>query len=154
MKTCIVLLYILPVCAYAQSIALLDREFKNPITVTETLTRDQLSGRTFPIYTADLDVVIRLTEKLARSLVSGTQPLSGMELLPAGHSHIAVATQRTGAHTTYSVSLSTRSGDVGTFLQLVKRNQGNKRAVQELLLFLDYLKNNRHMVGSKSGAGS
>lgn len=148
MKTCVLFL-MLPILAGAQSIVLLDRAYKSPITVTETITQGQ-SGKWFPVYIADLDKVIRLTEQLAASINRGTIVSSSLQILPVGHSHFAITMQHAGAYSSYSISLATRSGNVGTFLQLVTQNQGSKKALQELLLFLDYLKNNRHIVG---GAG-
>lgn len=154
MKMGILLLLLLPGFAYAQTIALLDRAFKNPVTVTETVTSQQLSGKWFPVYIADFENVIRLTERLVRSINNRTLPSSGTQVLGVGHSRVAITAHGTGVHTTYSIFLSTRSGNIGASLQLVKRDEGNRKAVQELLLFLDYLKNNRHMLESEKRAGA
>jgi hypothetical protein len=143
MKT--ILLLLLPCFARAQSIALVDRAFKVPLTVTDTLTARQLSGKLFPIYTSDLDSVILLTEYLARYIDAGTVYQPEMHIRAVGHSQFAVTTQRMGQYNTYGIFLNTRSGNLGAALEVVKRGNGNKKAAQQLHLFLDYLKNNRHI---------
>ncbi len=146
MKT--ILLLLLPCFARAQSIALVDRAFKNPVTVTDTLTARQLSGKLFPIYTTDLDSVIVLTEHLARYIDAKAVHEPDMHFRTVGHSQFAVTTQRTGQYNTYGIFLSTRSGNLGAALEVVNPGNGNKKAAQQLHLFLDYLKNNRHIATS------
>jgi hypothetical protein len=150
MKTVFFVLLLLPGIALAQTIALLDRNFKKPIAVTETLTREQLSGKWFPIYVTDLDTVIKVAEALAHAISNGTLPPSNTQLIQAGHSHFAVAAQRTGGYTTCNIALATQSGNMGATLLLVRKEDSNRKAAQLLLLFLDYIKNNRHMAVQKS----
>jgi hypothetical protein len=67
-----------------------------------------------------------------------------MQIFKAGHSQFAVTTLRAGSYNTYEIYLSTRSGNLGASLELVKRGDGPKKALQQVQVFLDYLKNNRH----------
>lgn len=144
MKT-LLLLLLLPCFAHAQTITLVDRAFKAPVTVTPALTARQLSGKLFPIYTTDLDSVILLTEHLVHYIDAAAAHEPTMQLRAAGHSLFSITAQREGSYNTYGIFLSTRAGDLGASLELVKPGYGNKRAVQQLQLFLDYLKNNRHI---------
>lgn len=143
------MLLLLPCFAFTQPIALLDRAFKKPVTVTKALSTTQLSGRQFPIYTADLDTVIQVTEQLARYIDTGAVRPPDMQMLAAGHSLFAVTTNQAGVYNNYTVFLSTRSGNLGATLELVKHGYGNRKAVQQLRLFLDYLKNNRHIAAAE-----
>lgn len=155
MKTGFLILLLLPGIALAQTIALLDRNFKIPVAVTETLTREQLSGKWFPVYIADLDTMIQLVEALARSVNHRTLPPSYAQVIQAGHSHVAVTTERSGGYTTCSIALATRCGNIGAVLQLVRKEDSNRKAAQLLLAFLDYIKNNRHIaVQNTKGAVS
>jgi hypothetical protein len=138
------MLLLLPLFCDAQEIALLDRHFKKPVLYTNSLQGDALY-RCFPVYRADLDSVIQVTETLLSSVQAGKPPEPDAVFLPAGHSFFAVRTWKTGAYTNYFVVLSTRSGDKGATLELLSEQDGNKKAAQKLLVFLDYLKNNRHL---------
>jgi hypothetical protein len=144
MKTAFLLLLLLPCVALAQDIALLDRDFKNPIAVTQTVTAAQLSNKLFPVYTTDLDTMVRVLENLARTINTGEVHEPAMQLLPVGHSQFTINTERMGSFNTYAIYLSTRTGDLGASLELVKRGEGNRKTLENLFLFLDYLKNNRH----------
>lgn len=146
MKTVLFLFLFISRVAVAQEIALLDRAFKNPMALTQKLTIEQLGGKQFPVYKADLEAVIRLMENLSRYINTGTVHETATQLLPAGHSNLTVAMQRTGAYCTYTVFVNTRSNDIGASLEVVKSGSGNKKALQQLQAFLDYLKNNRHII--------
>lgn len=153
MKTCLFLLLAISRFAVAQDIALIDRHFKNPMSVTKKLTVEQLSGKQFPVYIADLDSVIRLTETLSEYINAGIVHEPDMQIFQVGSSHFAINTERKGVYNMYSIFLSTKAGNVGASIELVKRGDGNKKAVQRLQVFLDYLKNNRHMITMKKDAG-
>jgi hypothetical protein len=72
-----------------------------------------------------------------------------MQLLLAGHSQFACTIQGSGENHTFSIVLNTRSGNVGASLDLVEKRDGNRKAVQKIQAFLDYLKNNRHIVATE-----
>jgi len=146
MKTVILLLLLVPCFARAQDIALVDRELKGPMTVTRNLTLRDLSSKLFPIYRADLDSIIHITESLISFIKNRTTREPNMQLVPVGHSQFAITTERSGEYNSYMVFLNTRSNNLGATLELVSRGDNNRRAVQQLLQFLDYLKNNRHMI--------
>lgn len=148
MKTGLLLLLLLPRVAPAQAIAWLDRNFKNPITVTKTNVAAPLSHNVFPVYTTDLDTIIGLLENLARSLDTGTPKETKTQLLQAGHSLLAVTTEHSGGSGIYTIYLTTRLENKGLSLAIVPHGTNNKKAVQNLLLLLQYLKNNRPFVGT------
>src|SRR3954451_24785744 len=89
MKTGILLLLLWPFFAPAQDIALVDRELKRPMLVTQELTLEQLSGKYFPIYATDLDSVIQMIEGLTSLINTGMVHDNNMQLLPVGHSQFA-----------------------------------------------------------------
>lgn len=136
----------LPLFGKAQSIALVDRDFKRPMTLTQTLSIAQLAGRHFPIQTADLDSVIEVTATLARQIADRTAPEAEMQVITAGKSRFAITIQKAGNYNTYRVLLSTVSGNLGASLELVNGRDNNYSAVQKLYIFLDYLKNNIHLI--------
>lgn len=136
----------LPLFGKAQSIALVDRDFKRPMTLTQTLSIAQLAGRHFPIHTADLDSVIEVTATLARQIADRTAPESEMQVITAGKSKFAITIQKAGNYNTYRVLLSTMSDNLGASLELVNDRDNNYSAVQKLYIFLDYLKNNIHLI--------
>jgi len=147
MKTGILLLLLLPTIALAQNIALLDRNLKKPVVVTQALAATQLAHNLFPIYTTDLDSVIQLLEDLARRISNKDVPEEMMQVLPVGHSQFAITTEPKGNVAVYTIYLSTRIQNLGASLEVVEPKTGNRRTVQNLLLFLDYLKNNRPFIG-------
>jgi hypothetical protein len=142
MKCALNLLLLLPLFCGAQEIVLLDRRFKEPIRVSGPVTGEALN-RSFPVYRSDLDSVIQITESLLSSLHSGKPPKENTRFVQAGHSLFAIRTWNVGAHSTHFVVLSTRSGNKGATLALVTEKDGTKKAARKLLVFLDYLKNNR-----------
>ena len=149
MKTAVLLLLLVPGWVSAQDIVLVDRNLKRPMSLTRTLTPRQLMGNVFPIYRADLDSVIQVTESLTSFINTGVVHEANMQLLTVGHSQFAVTTRRTGTFNSYIIYLNTRSGNIGTSLELVGREDNNRQALQQLLLFMDYLKNNRNIVAEK-----
>ena len=150
MKTVVLLLWLLPCWAAAQEIVLLDRNLKRPAALTRKLTPGQLMNRAFPIYKSDLDSVIHITEALSHYINTGVVHQADMQLLPVGHSQFAITTRRSGAFNSYIVYLNTRSGNLGASLKLIGQEDNNRQAVQQLLLFVDYLKNNRHIVDGQN----
>lgn len=145
MKKAVLLLLLLPCLAPAQEIALLNRNLKSALIVTNELAAKELTTGWFPIVAADLDSVIFVAENLVQSLNKITAPEADIQLLPVGHSQFVVLAQQAGTFINYTIILSTRFGNVGASLEVVTRGSGNRQAAQQLLRFLDYLKNNRHL---------
>lgn len=146
MKRFLLLLLLLPYCMAAQEVILVDRNLKAAMLPMPDGAVQRWAYRWFPVYVADLDSVIQVAESLVRLINESTAQEAVGQLWPAGHTRFAVNVQRTGSSYTYSIFVSTRLGDVGTTLDLVKRQSSSRRAVQQLLQFLDYLKNNRHLI--------
>jgi hypothetical protein len=145
MKRFVFLLLLWPCVAEAQRVLLLDRNLKAAITQTEAPTREQLSGDWFPIEAADFDSVMLLLEDLVRWTDTSVVLHTDMQLLTAGHSHFAIATQHDNGYNVFGITLSTRLRDVGASMELVKRGTGGRQTVRQLLRYLEYRKNNRHM---------
>jgi hypothetical protein len=136
------LLMLLPLFCGAQEIILLDRHFKEPIQFTRSFTREALNSN-FPVYRADIDAIIHITETLLAAIRSGNKPEQGARILQAGHSRLTILGRSSGIYSTQLVVLTSRSGNKGATLELLTEKDGTKKAAQKLLVFLDYLKNNR-----------
>jgi len=144
-STLFIYLFLLKTAA-AQEIALLDRSYRNPLTVTQDLTAGQLMNRCFPVYTTDIDALIAVANTLANDINTGAVQQPEMKRVTVGNSTVAITTQRSGASNTYGVILITVAGNKGATMELVKPGVGNRTAVKQLRIFLDYLKNNKHII--------
>ena len=146
MKTSLFILLIVAKTAVAQEIVLLDRSFRKPIAVTQNVTAAQLQDRKFPIYVTDLDSVIKIIENLANHINTGAVHEGGTQMLAVGHSQFSITTYNKQNYNNYSIHFSTQSGDLGASVKLVKQEDNTRKAVQRLRIFLDYLKNNQHIL--------
>jgi len=142
MKWGLGLLMLLPLFCGAQEIVLLDRRFKEPVLFAGSFTHEALNTN-FPVYRADVDAVINITETLLAAIRSGKKPEQGARILQAGHSRLTIHSRNSGVYSTQLVVLTSRSGNKGATLELLTEKDGTKKAAQKLLVFLDYLKNNR-----------
>jgi hypothetical protein len=149
MKCGMLLFIIFGHVAAAQEIVLVDRDFKRPVSFTRQLTGSQLLSKRFPIYTTDLDSVIAIMEVLSEYLNTGKPHVTTTQVLPVGHSRIMVNTKSAGSGNSYDIFVTTRSEDLGAVMELVKNGAGNKKAMQQVQVFLDYLKNNRHLAAEQ-----
>jgi hypothetical protein len=144
MKQALLLLLLLPGFAKTQEIVLIDRNLKTPVQPVPAQAEQEWVNQWFSIYANDLDSVILIVENLVRLINRRDVPIE--RLWTAGHTKFVINTQRNGRIYTYAIFVNTHLEDVGTSLNLVKRGSGERQAIQRLLQFLDYLKNNRHLL--------
>jgi hypothetical protein len=136
------LLLCIPFAMQAQKIALVDREFKSPIIFMDSVAHAETYQDRFPIYINDMDVVLKTTERLARYINTGRQHDAGEQSFTTGKSRFLAQTEKTGHSNRYRIIINTRTGSMGTSLTLVNQDDGQRKAVQKLNIFVDYLKNN------------
>ena len=139
MKFFLMFLFFAPFFSNAQKLALIDRNFLRPIDVADTITLEQASKGTLPIYHKDISSVIEVVEKLTD--YAGKINEQESFVIKTGNSECIVTTGKEGKLNTYTIILNTDTGNFKTSILLVD-NETNKRATQRLSIFLDYLKNN------------
>jgi hypothetical protein len=139
MKLFLMFLFFAPVFGNGQKLALIDRNFHHPIDIADTITLEQASKGTLPIYNKDISAVIEVVERLTGYTVKINEQESFV--VKTGNSECIVTTEKDGRLNTYTIVLNTYTGNFKTSILLVN-NETNKRASQRLSIFLDYLKNN------------
>jgi hypothetical protein len=139
MKLFLIFLFFAPFLGNGQKIVLIDRSFHHSIDIADTITLEQASKGTLPIYNKDISSVIEAVE----SLVDYTAKMNEQKsfVIKTGDSECIVTTAKEGRLNTYTIVLNTDTGNFKTSILLVD-NETNKRATQRLSIFLDYLKNN------------
>lgn len=143
MKTLIFLLSFLPVTTIAQDMLLLDRNFRSPVEVVNADTDSNVEGQLFPLYNADLDSIITFTQELITQFDISRNVPSESYIKQFGHSYFIAQASQNGTLTQYYIRLITRSGNTNYAIRLIDKEDGQKRRVQKLKVFLDYLRNNR-----------
>jgi hypothetical protein len=132
-------LFFAPFFGNGQKLVLIDRNFHHPIVIADTITLEQASKGTLPIYNKDVSSVIEVVERL----VDYTGKINEQEYFvkKTGNSECIVTTEKEGRLNTYTIVLNTDTGNFKTSILLVD-SETNKRATQRISIFLDYLKNN------------
>jgi hypothetical protein len=132
-------LFFAPFFGNGQKLVLIDRNFHHPIVIADTITLEQASKGTLPIYNKDVSSVIEAVERL----VDYTGKINEQESFvnKTGNSECIITTEKEGRLNTYTIVLNTDTGNFKTSILLVD-SETNKRATQRLSIFLDYLKNN------------
>jgi hypothetical protein len=139
MKLFLMFLFFAPFLGYGQKLALIDRNFYHSIDLSDTITLEQASRGTLPIYNKDISSVIEAVEWLADYTAKINEQKSFV--IKTGNSECIVTTGKEGRSNTYTIVLNTDTGNFKTSILIVD-NETNKRATQRLSIFLDYLKNN------------
>ncbi len=146
MKALFFLLWLLPAAGAAQTYALLDRDFKRPLIVTDAITTDLMHDRRFPVYTKDIDSLISFTERLQKHMNTGKTYDEATVRYDVGGSWFMAQREKIGKVNKYHITINTRAQDVGASLELVSDTDGSKAAAQKVNIFLDYLRNNRLLI--------
>jgi len=131
----------LPFFTNAQKLILLDRNFQDPISIVDTITMEEATKGGLAIYARDINAILFSIQKLIK-YVDDDKPDKGEIFdLEMGNSKCIVKTEKTGAINNYNIVLNTNTGNFKTAFVLVA-HETNKRAVQRLTMFMDYLRNN------------
>lgn len=142
MKFLFFLAMLLPAALAAQKIALIDRGFKRPVLYTDSVTTEHLFQDYFPIHAEDLRTVIKTADKYIAAIDAGGAQSKMEDDIPAGRSKFVYTGSVTRRYTLHHIVLSTCTNDLTTSLKLVRFDDSRKRAIQKLLIFTDYVKNN------------
>ncbi len=135
-----VLLFASAVCQ-AQPIAILDLNFKLPVTRTDSFTLEHLSKGGFPVYIEDIKAIIKTTESLNRKINQGRYNNTGSNEIPIGHSKLILHAQINRHSSLFTLILSTKSNGMEAYLELVKGSY-DRTAQQKVIAFLEYLRDN------------
>ena len=141
MKPLLYLLFFTSFNCKAQKLLLLDRHFVEPVTMEDTITIEQAGNGRLPIYFKDLNSVISTMEWLVKHMEAHKLNHEESFDFKMGNSKCIVMTEKTGNSNKYNIVLNTMTNNLKTYIVLVAW-EGNKRAIQRLNIFMDYLKNN------------
>lgn len=148
MKSFLLFLFFASFTGNAQQLVLVDRNFQLPLKVTDTITVEQVSKGLMPIYFKDVYTVITSMERLVKYMNAGKMNKEDILDLKMGNSICVVQTEKTGRLNTYNIVLNTMTSKLKTHMVLAA-SEPNKRAVQRLNIFMDYLKNNSPVIAEK-----
>ena len=148
MKPFLLFLFFASFTGNAQQLVLVDRNFQLPLKVTDTITVEQVSKGLMPIYFKDVYTVITGMERLVKYMNAGKMNKENLLDLKMGNSMCVVKTEKTGRMNTYNIVLNTMTSKLKTHMVLAA-SEPNKRAVQRLNIFMDYLKNNSPVIAEK-----
>ena len=141
MKPLLYLLFFTSFNCKAQKLLLLDRHFVEPVTMEDTITIEQAGNGMLPIYFKDINSVLSNMKWLVKYMEAHKLNLEESFDLKMGNSKCIVTTEKTGNSNRYNIVLNTMTSNLKTYIVLVAW-EGNKRAIQRLNIFMDYLKNN------------
>ena len=140
MKKLLFLFCILPLLSVAQKYALIDRDFRKPIVLTDNL-QDRMDGA-FIIHKKDATAIIQKLETFTKLYQHRLQP-NDRSYIEVGNSNFVMYKEKDTKYHGLMIVLNTRAANIGSSLELVHLEDGNRLALQKLLVFLDYLRNNK-----------
>ena len=100
MKLFLMFLFFAPFLRNGQKLALIDRNFYHSIDLSDTITLEQASKGTLPIYNKDISSVIEAVEWLAHYTAKMNEQKSFV--IKAGNSECIVTTEKEGRLNTYT----------------------------------------------------
>lgn len=145
MKYLFLLCLSLPCFAYAQPYVLLDRQLKRPVEVTSQLESGKIAPLYFPIYSKDLDAMIKVVDQCI-DLMDAHEMEAVEENFQLGNSRMVFKKDTDHKISGYTVYLVTRAKDHGFSLELVNKEDSKLKGLRKMKWFLYYLRNNRNLV--------
>jgi hypothetical protein len=142
MRVVIAILLLLPCRAFSQKAILIDRGLRYPVSVTDSVTFEQVTKGFMPVYFEDIDSLLEVIDGLRKYIDTGRRNGERVEDIKFGNSHCFTTTIKRGNANKYHIVVGTQVNKVTTSMVLVS-GEMNKRAIQRLTIFSDYLKNNR-----------
>ena len=141
MKLAVVLLSLSLLSKPPATLIVIDTDLKKPVTHSDNFTVEQYFKKSFPIYSADVDAVIKATEKAAKLIEQETGCYT-TDTIKANQTTLFIHTN-CEKNKIISVRLTTRLEASGTTFGFeVVKNEDNKRGAQRKLLdFVNYLAN-------------
>lgn len=142
MKGVLLAILMLPLFAFSQSIALLDRKLIAPIQLTDSVSLEQIQDGLFPIYVKDIDSVVKTMEAFKSWIDSGKEMKPDSYTIPAGKSNFFAVVYPSSPQEKYNIVLNTEVTEFKTSMTLVSKTFSPKMAIRNLAIFLDYIRNN------------
>jgi hypothetical protein len=139
MKYFLILLIFFPFSVNAQKMIALDRSLQQPLSIVDGISMDEATKGAVAIYVKDVETIQASIQLLIKHLVNRDRQESFD--LEMGNSKCVVKIEKHGAVNNYNIVLNTNTGDFKTAFVLVA-HESEKKAVQRLTMFLDYLRNN------------
>jgi len=147
MKTLLLILFFSPLFCIAQKIVLIDRNFYHPVILADSFSIEQASRGLLPVYQKDLQAVNRQMQWLIKHIISPNEINTEESIvLKMGSSNCIVTTEknrRIGGK--YTIVLNTEIDNLKTSIVLAS-GEPNKRALQRVSIFMDYLNNNSSLL--------
>ena len=141
MKTLLLILFFLPFLGYAQKLVLIDRNFYQPVSLADSISIEQASKGLLPVYHKDLEAIHQGMQWLIKRLTSAEKGQEESFILKMGNSNCIVSTEKSGRIDKYSIVINTDMENLKTSIVLAS-GEPNKRALQRVVIFMDYLRNN------------
>ena len=138
MKYLSMLLIFFPFSVNAQKMIVLDRSLQQPLSIVDGISMDEATKGAIAIYAKDMKTIQTSIQALIKHIVNRDKQESFD--LEMGNSKCVVKIDKHGT-VNYNIVLNTNTGDFKTAFVLVA-HESEKRAVQRLTMFLDYLRNN------------
>ena len=145
MRVVFFLLVFLPCCTMGQKAILIDRSLRYPVRITDSVTFEQVTKGLMPIYFKDIDSLLKVIDQLKKYIDTGRPNNKKIEDIKFGNSHCFTTTQQQGTTNKYHIVVGTKVNAISTSITVVP-GEPNKRALQRLSIFADYVKNNRALV--------
>ena len=139
MKYFLIFLIFFPFSVNAQKMIALDRSLQQPLSIVDGISMDEATKGAVAIYVKDVVTIQASIQLLIKHLVNRDKQESFD--LEMGKSKCVVKIEKHGAVNNYNIVLNTNTGDFKTAFVLVA-HESEKKAVQRLTMFLDYLRNN------------
>jgi hypothetical protein len=141
MRSLFIVAFLFPLFANTQKLVLLDRNFHHPVNIVDSISMEEAAKGAVAVYAKDINSLFVFIQGLIKYVADGKTDKEEVFDLNAGHSKYVVKTEKTGSTNHYNIVLNTDTGNFKTAFALVS-HQSNKRAVQRLTMFMDYLRNN------------
>jgi hypothetical protein len=123
------------------TLIVVDRNLKTPPGYTDDFTIDDYFKRNFPIYSADVDVVIKAAQKTAK-IIDQRKEYNGSDTIKANQTTF-ILTTKSEEEKTVTVRLITviEEKDLSFEFVLVRKEDDNRQAQRKLIDFATYLTN-------------
>ena len=142
--TCILTLLIFT--ASAQKYALVDRNFKNPILFTDSVTINQVTNNYFPIRVADIDTLNANLSFIIGQLSDIQRAKFKSYKLKSGNTIIQINAIAHANGDAYDILLITSVDNINAEYLLSSHKSLNKKAIKNIKSLLDFLKKDKEII--------
>ena len=145
MKKILLLFSFFPLIGFGQKIALLNRDFKQPIIYTDSVTVQQISSGLFPVSVenfdtlyANLDYIHSMLKKIQRSKMKSFE-------LHAGTTIINIKRVPFSNGDRYLANATTKINEIESTFNLTPVDKSNARNADRIKRLMDYMKTNKDL---------